>query len=328
MVYHYIRFLFPLVLLVLTCFIMAEFSLAQAQLVPAEQVEFYTQEWKGERDQYGRPLVSGEILERMKYVGLEEAWGTIRSAGYHNKFEGDWEIMYPDRIMVGRALTATFVPESLELAERMHEIGRGLGLGGGMNQYPIYMLKQGDVYVADGFGKIKDGTLIGDNLGQAIYSNSGNGPVFYGSARDLGGLRQIDGFNAWVKGWHPSAIREMTLITINGVTRIGEAVVLPGDVVLAVEGGVLFIPPHLAENVVLSSEVSRLTDTFRIQRIREGVYTLNQTYGTQWTDEIDDDFYKWVKNNRTRLYEEIGVGYNTIDKIVETLSRNWREWIE
>tara|TARA_R100001143_G_scaffold52492_1_gene47728 strand:- start:3287 stop:4273 length:987 start_codon:yes stop_codon:yes gene_type:complete len=325
---QHIRIIFLLTVFMFTYVIVAENSLAQAQLVPAEQVEFYTQEWEGERDQYGRPIVSDEILERMKYVGLEEAWGTIQAAGYHNKFEGDWEIMNPDRILVGRALTATFVPDSPELSDRMHEIGRGLGLGGGMNQYPIYMLEQGDVYVADGFGKIKDGTLIGNNLGQAIYSNSGNGAIFYGSARDLDGLRQIDGFNAWVKGWHPSFIREMTLISINGVTRIGEAVVLPGDVVLAVETGVLFIPPHLAENVVVDSEVTRLTDIFRIQRIREGVYTLNQTYGTEWTDAINEDFYNWVENNRTRLNEENGVGYETLDKLVEIKSRNWREWID
>jgi 4-hydroxy-4-methyl-2-oxoglutarate aldolase len=318
------RMIFP----VLFFLLVSEISLAQFQLTPAEQVVFLTAEWEGERDSHGRPLVSDELLERMKFVALEEAWGTIRNAGYHNKFEGDWQIMYPNQVMVGRALTAAFLPASPELEERMHEAGRRNGLSGAMNQYPIYMLRQGDVYVADGFGKIKDGTLIGDNLGQAIYSNSGNGVIFNGSARDLGGLREIEGFNAWVKGWHPSYIQQMMLTSINGPTRIGEAVVLPGDVVLATEGGVLFIPPHLAEQVVLSSEVSRLTDIFRRQRISEGVYTLEQTYGRQWSDEIDRDFYDWVRENKTRLNNRHGIGFQTLDRITETETRNWREWIE
>lgn len=313
--------------LLLVVFLFSSIENINAQLVPEDQVVFYTQEWEGERDQYGRPLVSDGILERMRYVALEEAWGTLRSLGYHNKFEGDWKIMHPDRGMVGRALTAAYLPLSPDLENRMDSLGREQGLRGAMNQWPIYMLEQGDIYVADGFGKIKDGTLIGDNLGQAIYANSGNGPVFYGSVRDLGGLREIDGFNAWVKGWHPSYIQEMMLIAINGPVRIGEAVVLPGDVVLAVEGGVLFIPPHLAETVVLSSEVTRLTDTFRIQRIRENVYTLEETYGTRWTDDINNDFYNWLETNRNRLHEEYGVGYGTIDRIIETQSRNWREWL-
>jgi 4-hydroxy-4-methyl-2-oxoglutarate aldolase len=309
-------------------FIFIDSVKAQPQLVPYNQIYFYTMEWEGDRDQYGRPFVAEEILKRMKYVGLEEAWGTIRGAGYHNKFEGNWHIMHPSQVMTGRAFTAAFLPASPELAERMNKEGMDQGLRGGANQWPIYMLQKGDVYVADGFGKINEGTLIGNNLGQAIYSNSGNGPVFYGSARDLGSLREIDGFNAWVKGWHPSYIRDMMLISINGPVRIGEAVALPGDVVLATEGGVVFIPPQLAERVIVSSEVERMTDAFRIQRIREGVYSLEETYGIQWAEAIEADFYEWIVTNRDYLREEFGVGEQTIDRVIATKTRNWQEWLE
>lgn len=300
----------------------------EAQVASEEEVIFYTQEWEGNRDEYGRPLVSDGILERMEQVALEEAWGTLREAGHHNRFEGDWHIMYPEQVMVGRAVTARFLPSSPELEARMDSSGREGGLRGSMNQWPIYMLEQGDVYVADGFGKIRDGTLIGDNLGQGIYANSGNGPVLYGSARDLGGLRNLEGFNAWVKGWHPTAIQEMMLVAINDPTRIGEAVVLPGDVVLAAEEGVLFIPAHLAERVVVSSEITRLVDTFRIERMGEGVYELEDVYGSEWTDEINQDFYGWLEANRERLHTEQGTGYETIDEMVSTRSRNWREWMD
>lgn len=317
------KYIFTVILVSLCCCIDNNY----AQVVNKDQIIFYTQEWNGDRDKYGRPLVDDDILERMKFVAIEEAWGTIRGAGYHNKFEGDWHIMYPDQIMVGRALTASFLPSSPELEERMDAQGRKKGLRGSMNQWPIYMLEQGDVYVADGFGKVKDGTLIGDNLGQGIYANSGNGPVFYGAARDLGGLRNLEGFNAWVKGWHPSYIQEMMLISINGPTRIGEAIVLPGDVVLAAEGGVLFIPPHMAQNVVVSSEVNRLVDNFRIQRIGDDTYKLEDVYGSEWTNEINEDFYKWLQTNREQLHTEQGVGFETIDRMVETGSRNWREWV-
>lgn len=294
---------------------------AQVQLESAERVTFVTQEWEGERDKYGRPRVSDDILERMKYVSLEEAWGIIANAGYHNKFEGDWQILSPDRPMIGRAFTAAFLPSSPELEKRMLEAARAQGLQGAMNQFPIYMLTRGDVYVADGFGKIKDGTLIGDNLAQAIYANSGNGPVFFGSARDIAGIREIAGFNAWVKAWHPSYIREMMLASINAPTRIGEAVVLPGDVVLATESGVLFIPPHLAERVVRRSEETRLTDTFRKQRIAEGTYTLGQTYGTKWTEAIEADFAGWLRSQRERLQRELGVASATIDEMIKTRVR-------
>lgn len=291
-------------------------GVAQVQLAPADRVAFDTQEWSGARDKNGRPLVSDEVLQRMRLVSVEEAWGIISNAGYHNKFEGDWQIMYPDRTMVGRALTAAFLPASPELEKRMLAAAREGGLQGAMNQFPIYMLAQGDVYVADGFGKVEDGTLIGDNLAQAIYKNSGNGPVFYGSARDLAGMREIEGFNAWVKAWHPSYIREMMLASINAPIRIGKAVVLPGDVVLATESGVLFVPPQLAERVVRQSEETRLTDTFRKQRISEGTYTLGQTYGTKWTPAIEQDFAGWLRSERERLHTALGVAQATIDEMV------------
>jgi len=295
---------------------------AQVQLIPPDRVAFDTKEWEGARDMYGRPLVPDALLDRLAYVSLEEAWGTVTSAGYHNKYEGGWEIIHPDRKMIGRALTAAFLPASPDLEKRMQVSATEQGLRGAMNQYPIYMLAKRDVYVADGFGKVKDGTLIGDNLAQAIHTNSGNGPVFFGAARDLAGMREIEGFNAWVKAWHPSYIREMMLASINAPIRIGEAVVLPGDAVLATESGVLFIPPHLVERVVRASESVRLTDTFRIQRIREGRYTLAQTYGAKWTPEIDDDYYAWLQSDRGRLEREIGVPVAVIDDIIARRKRD------
>ncbi|SVC42867.1 uncharacterized protein METZ01_LOCUS295721, partial [marine metagenome] len=41
---------------------------------------------------------------------------------------------------------------------------------------------------------------------------------------------------------------------INGITRIGPATCIPGDVVLGTEAGSIFIPPHLAAKVIKFSE--------------------------------------------------------------------------
>ena len=268
----------------------------QAQVASPEEVTFTTAEWQGERSSDGRPVVPEELLERMKNVSLEEAWGVIRGHGYHNKFAGEWKMIHEDVPIVGRALTVQYIPNSPELAQRLLDKGHAEGRIGAMNSWPIDMLQQGDVYVADSFGKIAWGTLIGDNLGNAIYAKSRNGVVFDGSIRDLEGLSKIDGFNAFVRGWDPTYIHEMMLAGINIPIRIGEAVVLPGDVVLAKREGVLFIPAHLAQEVVEKSEIIMLRDTFGHQRLREGRYTPGQI-DTQWSKEIEDDFYDWLESN-------------------------------
>jgi len=265
-----------------------------------EELIYYTSEWTGERFEDGRPKVADEILERMRKVSIEEAWGVLRSKGYHTQFEGNWVILHDDQAVVGRALTAQYMPKRAELMDRLTAKGHSLGRVGAMNSWPIDALQQGDVYVADGFGKVIDGTLIGDNLGNAIYANSGNGVVFDGGSRDMAGLSKIDGFNAFVKGFDPSYLTESMMMGINVPIRIGRATVLPGDVVLAKKTGVLFIPAHLAQEVVDRSEFIMLRDMFGISMLKKGVYTPGQIDG-QWSEEIKTAFLEWVKNNPDEL---------------------------
>lgn len=291
-------------------------SQAQSVVPSQEEVVSYTEDWEGARFSSGRPKVSTGLLERMEQVTLEQAWGTLRQHGYDNQVAGfgaEWKRMHPEQPIVGRALTAQYMPSRPGLENRLEANGRERGFGGPSNTWPIQMLTQGDVYVADGYGKIKDGTLIGDRLGTDIYSNSGNGVIFNGSLRDLSGLEEIEGFNAFVRGWHPSIIQDMMLAGMNVPLRIGEATVLPGDVVLATREGVIFIPPQYAREVVRDAELTMLTDLFAKQRTREGVYDSGQM-DTGWTEAIKADFYGWLDENK----EELPVPAERIEEIIET----------
>ncbi|WP_372638640.1 RraA family protein [Fodinibius sp.] len=290
---------------------------SNAQTIPKEKLIALTPQWQGERFEDGRPRVPDHILERMEHVTIEEAWGIIRGEGYHNQFEGgEWEILHPDEPVVGRALTATYSPARPGVQEYIDRQGENANRSGPPNTWPIDMLEQGDVYVADGYGKVKDGTLIGDRLGNTIYANSGNGVVLHGSSRDREGLAGIEGFNAFVRDWHPSYIREMMLIGLNSPTRVGSVTVIPGDVVLAKQDGVIFIPAHLAGRVVSRSEMIRTRDSFAHDRVRSGTYTAGQM-DTEWTQAIEEDFTQWVEKNADRLKEDLGVSQRTINELLE-----------
>jgi regulator of RNase E activity RraA len=256
-------------------------------------------QWKGERYPDGRPKVPDEILERMKNVSTEEAWEVLRAHKYDYQFDSGWTMLRPDEPFVGRALTVAYLPSRPDFDEQIISGGRAEGRVGRPNSWPIDMLQKGDVYVADGMGKIADGTLIGDNLGNAIYAKTGTGVVFNASARDPEGLEKIKGFNAFVRGWDPSEIKGVTLSSINRPIRIGRAVVLPGDVVLARKEGVIFIPAQLAEEVVVTSEIVSLKDEFGHMRLREGKYKPGQI-DSKWSDEIKADFYKWLDAKPTK----------------------------
>jgi regulator of RNase E activity RraA len=268
------------------------------QIVTSEdEIRYYTYEWDGERMPDGRPKVSDALLERVKNIKLEDAWQYLNELGYPNQYEGDWEKLHEDQTMVGRVLTAQFMPDRSDISERLTEDGHEAGHVGPMNSWPIDMLQEGDIYLADSFGKIAQGTLIGGNLGTSIFARSQNGVIFNGSSRDDEDLEKIEGFNAFLRDWHPSFLEEVMLTGINVPVRIGNVTVMPGDIALAKTQGIVFIPPHLVEEIVLTAEIVQLRDEFGQMRMREGVYSAGQI-DTKWTPEIEEDFLNWVRENR------------------------------
>ena len=153
------------------------FSHAQKLTPSAEQIKLYTSGWKGERFPDGRPKVPDIIIERLQNCTLEQVWGYMDRKGYRNQVEENWIILKPGETMTGRVVTAQFMPTRPDLDSLVKAWGKDEGRSqrGGINIWPIDILTKGDIYVADGYGKVKDGTLIGSSLGNAIYGKTGKG---------------------------------------------------------------------------------------------------------------------------------------------------------
>lgn len=312
---------YRVLLLAATAFLILGAPIA-GQQISREELIFLTPEWQGERFEDGRPHVPDDILERMKLVTLEEAWAVLRGEGFKHQYEGGWMTINPDSVLVGRAVTATFVPGRPDIHRVIDERGHDEDhRSGGQNTWAIDLLEPRDVYVVNQFGAQIDGPTIGDNLGNSIYAKSGNGIVYDGAIRDINGLKEIGGFTSYFRSYHPSHHNppgdlNTTLVAINHPTRIGMATVMPGDVVLGRDGGVIFIPPHLAERVVTTSEIVRLRDMFGHQRLQEQVYTPGQI-DTRWTPEIERDFSQWLRDH----IDELPVPAEQIQEYLKT--RTW-----
>ena len=249
-----------------------------------------------ERFPDGRPCVPDNLLERMKLVTTEEAWDILRKHGYTRQFEGNWKETHPGKITVGRAVTAQFLPQRPDYQDAIQQAGVSEGRGkiGGQNSWIIETLQLNDVMVVDLFGKIKDGTLVGDNLGTATRSRTHVGAVVEGGIRDLQGIVQLTDVNFYVRGFDPTALADVTLAGINIPIRIGGITVLPGDVMLGTSTGIIFIPPHLVEEVVLASEATRVRDEFGKMRLDQGKYTSGEIDVPNWREDIEKDFQNWL----------------------------------
>src|SRR5690625_3318623 len=258
-----------------------------AVVAPAERGEYYTYKWEGERYPDGRPRVSDDLLERLKEVNLEDAWQLLHEMGYRNQFEGGWKMVHDDVPFVGRALTAVYTPARPDVQERLVEEGLEAGHIGSQNSWPIDMLQDGDVYLGDTFGKIAQGTMIGDKLGNSIFARTGTGVIFDASVRDLEALKKIEGFNAFVRDFHPSFLEEVMLVGINVPAQIGNVTVMPADATLAKQTGIVVIPPHLLEQVVITAEIIALRDEFTEERIYQRGYTAGQV-DSRWTLDMEE----------------------------------------
>jgi regulator of RNase E activity RraA len=266
-----------------------------AQTISKEELIFLTSEWKGERFTDGRPKIADNLLERAKHIMIDDAWTVLKNEGYLNQYEGGWKTIN-DTPITGRALTAVYMPSRPDVEKNIKVRGAQQGRKGNTNSWPIDILTKGDLYIADAFGKISGGSIMGATLANSVYSKSGNGVVFNGAARDLQEIRNIKGFNAFVRDFHPSFTEEMVLTGLNTPIRIGNVMVLPGDLVIATVEGVLFVPAHLAEQVVSTAEFVIRKDQFGFEMVRAGKYSTGEI-DSQWGDDIKAEFLKWLEKH-------------------------------
>lgn len=270
--------------------------------------------WTGERFPNGRPRVPDDILRRMRRLTLEEAWSPIWRSGYDFQFQGGFQCVHPNMTVVGRAVTAVFAPERPDLNDTLLKYGQEEEHRKGFfNQWVIDSLVEDDVVVVDMFDKVYKGTFVGGNLTTAISARTKRGgAVVWGGMRDVQQVEKITNVNVYHRGIDPTPIRQVTMLGMNVPCRIGNAICLPGDVVMATPMGVLFIPPHLAEHVVVLAEKSQVRDIFGFERLAEGTYTTADIDG-DWPVALWEDFLQW---------------FRTSDKAADYQSLTWEEELE
>jgi regulator of RNase E activity RraA len=274
---------------------------AQLDLFSKEQRIEFTPEWHGDRFSDGRPNVPDAVLARLTKVTADEAWDILQTAGYRNQFEGGWKVINPGQRLVGRVVTAVFMPRRPDVDSVIRANGKKENRIGDENSWIIDILKPGDVLVVDLFGKIRYGTIIGDNLATAIYSKSHNGLIVNGAIRDVTGIQEITGFQVYARGVDPSALEHVMLTGINVPIRIGDATVMPGDIAIGDPEGVTFVPPQLAEKLADETEMDHMIDEWGHMMLREGKYTPGQI-DAKWTPQMIGEFNAWLKTKGSKLH--------------------------
>jgi len=281
---------------------------AQVPMLTRDQLMKYTAKYKGERFEDGRPKVDDRLLKKMEGLSAEEVWSVLPGEGYRNQYEGNFRILHPEKKLIGRAVTVQFMPARPDMKEPNDADAKARGVINPGNQRVLDMLQEGDVLVADIFGKIEGGTLVGDNLANYIYAVTHKGVVVDGAIRDLEGIFPIP-MGAYFRGVHPTPISQEVMITgINVPIRIGDATVLPGDIVFGDREGVYFVPPHLVRKVLDKADELHIHDEWTQDKFlhETSKYKSSEIYGSPRDPKLQAEYREYLKKKLAELHAKEG----------------------
>jgi 4-hydroxy-4-methyl-2-oxoglutarate aldolase len=264
---------------------------AQLYKLTREQLIELTAQNPFERFPDGRPKVPDSLIERAKGMSSEETFAILSQAnrGFRNQYEDGFQTVHPGKKMVGRAFTVQFMPARQDLDTVVNAKGRIT------NQTALDMLQPGDVLVVDLFGKVNDGTIVGDNLYYYMAKSAKcAGLVVDGAIRDLEGISEID-MQGYFRKAHPSFLTNVTITGINVPVRIGNATVMPGDLVVGDAEGIYFIPPQLAQTIVDSADTVHVHDEWTRKKFDEGKYKSSEIYSSPKDPALKKEYDEYLK---------------------------------
>lgn len=269
-------------------------AFAQLSTLSKDQMMKLTSKNPFERFDDGRPKVPDAQLQKIKDISAEDVWTVVATKGFPNHFAGGFKLTTPNKKLVGRVVTAQFMPMRSDLNEIITAEGKAKSYAGGQNQWIIDQLQPGDILVVDLFGKDEYGTFVGDNLAYYIMQKTGTGLVVDGAVRDLDGISTFD-MPVYYKNAHPTPIRDVMLTGFNVPVRIGPITVLPGDVLLGDKEGISIIPPVLVDEVIRRAEDTKIHDDWTKAKFREGKYKSSDIYGSPRDPALRAEYEEYKK---------------------------------
>lgn len=243
-----------------------------------------------------RPRVTDEQLERLRGLSIENVWGAIQGKGYKNCFITHLKPTQPNLKMVGRALTMRYLPQRPDLDEGVRQLAKEGNWDPSFNVRGGEDAKKGDVVVVELGGMVDRATFMGTMTGLGMKLAGVNGIVVDGGIRDLNGFLEMKDLPVYYAGAHASAMADQIGVEWNIPIRIGAVTVLPGDVVIGDEEGLLVFPPQLADEAIKAAENQTYNELFKAEAMKSGKYRTRDIY-PRLSPELEKVFEEWKKTH-------------------------------
>ena len=189
--------------------------------------------------------------------------------------------------MVGRARTVRFIHKREDLVRAQYA-----DLESSPHRSALESIEPGEVMVIDARGCL-DAAVVGDIFTRRVLARGGRGIVIDGVCRDLSAIREV-GLPLYARGVHGDGIdRRLMSVGSQEPVQIAEVAVMPGDIVLGDEDGVVVLPPHAVEEVIAEASTHEELEVWIREEISAGRGSLHTHYPPN--AEVLAEFEAWLR---------------------------------
>jgi regulator of RNase E activity RraA len=241
-------------------------------------------------DIIGQPITrpSKDLIERLKGIGAATVAGTLGHMGYKNPHMVGPVAQNHGKSIVGPAVTLQCLPQRPDLFRE----GEYADPETQLHRHVLYHVEEGDVVVVDARGDMSSG-IFGDMMSTYFRGRGGAGIVIDGCMRDRPNVEKLD-LALWLKGWTPNYHVQTSIFpnAVNVPIACGGVTVIPGDIIIADDDGVVVLPVAMAEQVVEDAQKHAEWEVFSREKLMAGE-SLRRYYPLH--PDAEGEYQEWKK---------------------------------
>jgi regulator of RNase E activity RraA len=233
---------------------------------------------------------SRHLIEGLRHLGAATIAGTLGHMGFKNPHMTGILPQTKGKTICGPALTLQCLPQRPDLFSE----GEYTDPETQLHRHVLYHVQEGDVVVVDARGDMRSG-IFGDMMSTYFKGRGGAGIVIDGVMRDRPNVEKLD-LSLWLKGWSPNYHVQTDIFpnAVNVTIACGGVTVVPGDIIVADDDGVVVVPVSMAEQVMEDGKKHAEWEEFSRMKLMAGE-PLQRYYPLH--PDAEEEYQAWRKLN-------------------------------
>ena len=209
---------------------------------------------------------SKDLIEGLRDIGSATASAELSRLGIRDAYLQGPLPWTPGKSVVGPALTLQFMPIREDQYAQNEYDDPELQL----HRHVLYHTQPGDVVVVDARGDLSSG-IFGEMMLTYFKGKGGAGVVIDGCIRDYPNAKDLD-LGLWLKGVTPNYHTQTSIFpyAVNVPIACADTLVMPGDIIVADDDGVVVVPVSLAADLVKKASEHVEWEEFARMKLAEG----------------------------------------------------------